>query len=145
MLFSSCIKSNDNEINDMYNSNLENRKEEEKGNNLLSYKLPNTDKQIHKAFNEYFERKYNKKIYERPFIEEEVLKDKNGEYLLYVAGEKRFVQDAIGCIDDFDNGPEFYVMECVERIDIKRDKSGVLTKLDVFLKHSLNTKYKILN
>lgn len=48
-------------------------------------------------------------------------------------------------MDDFDNGPEFYVMECVERIDIKRDKSGVLTKLDVFLKDSLNTKNKILN
>lgn len=35
-------------------------------------------------------------------------------------------------------------MEWVKRIDIKRVKSGVLKKMDIFLNHSLYKKYKIL-
>ena len=45
--------------------------------------LPYTDKSINKAFDEYFERKLNEKMYGYPFIEKEVLKNKNGAYLLY--------------------------------------------------------------
>ena len=77
-----------------------NAKDEEKRYNLLTYNLPYTDKSINKAFDEYFERKLNEKMYGYPFIEIEVLKNNNGEYLLYDPDESRFVKDTIACIPD---------------------------------------------
>ena len=58
------------------------KKEEEKRYNLLTYNLLYTDEKIHTAFDKYFERRYNEKMYGHPFIEKEVLKGRNGEYLL---------------------------------------------------------------
>lgn len=77
-----------------------NAKDEEKRYNLLTYNLPYTDKSINKAFDEYFERKPNEKMYGYPFIEIEVLKNNNGEYLLYDPDESRFVKDTIAGIPD---------------------------------------------
>lgn len=81
-------------------------------------------------------------MYEHPFIEKEGLKDENGEYLLYDSEEERFVEDDIACIPDSEGGPHFFVMHWVKKICIKRDKFGVLTKLDIFFKKSLYKKYK---
>ena len=120
------------------------KKEEEKRYNLLIYNLPYTDKKINKAFDEYFERKYNKTLYGQPFIEKEVLKDENGEYLFYDTELERFVEDNIACIPDLDDGPLYFQTHWVKKVEIKRDKSDVETKLDIFLKKSLfkkNIKY----
>ena len=58
------------------------KKEEERRCNF--YNLHHTDKEIRKAFDDYFERAYNGKMYGHPFIEEEVVVDSNGvEFLFY--------------------------------------------------------------
>ena len=86
MVVISAIKSN---ANATANANfVDIAKKEQRRYNLATYNLPYTDKKVHKAFGEYFERKYNEKKYGYKFIEEEVLEDKNGEYLLYVSGKK---------------------------------------------------------
>ena len=119
-----------------------NAKDEEKRYNLLPYNLPYTDKSINKAFNEYFERRFNEKMYGYPFIEKEVLKNKNGEYSLYDPDESRFVNclyswcgwwATLNCNTDW-----------VKKIYIKRDKSDVETTLDTFFKKSLYNIYQIL-
>lgn len=137
MVFISAMKCNANA-----NANFVDiaKKEEEKRYNLLTYNLPYTDEKIHKAFDEYLERKYNEKMYGHPFIEKEVLEGRNGEYLFYDLEEERFVEDNIACIPDLDDGPYFFVMDWVKKIYIKRDKSNVETKLDIFLKKSLYKK-----
>lgn len=60
MVFISAMKCNANA-----NANFVDiaKKEEEKRYNLLTYNLPYTDEKIHKAFDEYLERKYNEKMY----------------------------------------------------------------------------------
>ena len=83
-------------------------------------------------------------MYGHLFIEKEVLNDKNGEYLFYDTEEERFVEDNIACIPDAVGGPHFFVMDWVKKIYIKRDKSDIVTKLDLFLKKSLYKKYQIL-
>lgn len=85
------------------------KKEEEKRYNLLTYNLPYTDEKIHEAFDEYFERRYGEKMYGLPFIEKEVLKGRNGQYLLYDTEIERFVDDDIACIADAVGGPHFFV------------------------------------
>ena len=37
-------------------------------------------------------------MYGYPFIEKEVLKNKNGAYLLYDPDESRFVKDTVNCL-----------------------------------------------
>ena len=119
-----------------------NAKDEEKRYNLLPYNLPYTDKSINKAFNEYFERKFNEKMYGYPFIEKEVLKNKNGEYSLYDPDESRFVN----CLNSWCGW--WATLNCntdwVKKIYIKRDKSDVETTLDTFFKKSLYNIYQIL-
>ena len=44
--------------------------------------------------------KLNEKMYGYPFMEIEVLKNNNREYLLYDPDESRFVKDTIACIPD---------------------------------------------
>ena len=106
--------------------------------------LPYTDKQIPKALNKYFEREYNQKVYGYDFIEKEVLQDEKGEYLLYDSDDERFIKDTTACIPDTEGGPHYFNMDWVKRIDIKRDKSGGLTKLDLFKRHNLDKKFERL-
>ena len=80
-------------------------------------------------------------MYGHPFIEKEALKDENEEYLFYDTEIERFVEDNIACIPDAEGGPYYFVEDWVKRYDIKRDKSDVETKLDIFLKKSLYKKY----
>ena len=122
-----------------------NAKDEEKRYNLLTYNLPYTDRCINKAFDEYFERKCNEKMYGYPFIEKEVLKNKNGEYLLYDPDESRFVKDT-NCLYSWCGwlATLNFNTDWVKKIDIKRDKPYVETTLDTFLKKSLYNKYQIL-
>ena len=49
--------------------------------------------------------KLNEKMYGYPFMEIEVLKNNNREYLLYDPDESRFVKDTIACIPDAVGGP----------------------------------------
>ena len=105
--------------------------------------LPYSSKKIHKSFDLYFERKYNEKLYGYAFREKEVLKDEKGEYLLYDSDDDLFIEDNIACTEGHYNGPDYFVMDWVKRIDIKRDKSGVTTKLDLFKKHTSSKKFKI--
>ena len=73
MVFISAMKSNANaNANDDFVDIA--KKEEEKRYNLLTYNLLYTDEKIHKAFDKYFERRYNEKMYGHPFIGKEVLK-----------------------------------------------------------------------
>ena len=76
-----------------------------KKNDIIYYLITYTDKSISKAFDEYFDRKFNEKMYGYPFIEKEVLKNKNGTYLLYDPDESRFVKDTIASIPDAVGGP----------------------------------------
>lgn len=104
------------------------KKEDEKRYNFVTYNLPFTHKEIHKAFNEFFDRKYNEKRYGYAFIEKEAFKDENGKYLVndpenYDGYNYCFVTDNIACIPDTVGGPHFFIMHWLERFDIKRDKS----------------------
>ena len=76
-----------------------------KKNDIIYYLITYTDKSISKAFDEYFDRKFNEKMYGYPFIEKEVLKNKNGTYLLYDPDESRFVKDTTASIPDAVGGP----------------------------------------
>lgn len=106
--------------------------------------LPYSSEKLHKAFNEYFEREYSKKLYGYNFIEKEVLTDQNGEYLVYDSDDGRFIKDTVACIPDTEGDPHHFNTDWVKRIDTKRDKSGGLTKLDLFKRHNLDKKFKIL-
>ena len=81
-------------------------------------------KKIHKALNKYIERKYNKYRYGYAFIEKEVLRDHEGEYLLYDPDDDQFVEEAIAYID-MDRGKpkydrEYFVMHWVRKIRLER-------------------------
>ena len=102
--------------------------------------LPYSSKKLHESFDQYMEREYNLRKYGYDFIEKEVLTDQNGEYLLYGPDEQMFVQNSVACIPDTEGGPHHFNMDWVKRIDIKRDKSGGLTKLDLFKRHNLDKK-----
>lgn len=79
MVFISAMKSN---ANGNANFLVIAKKEEEKRYNLFTYNLYHRDKEIHKAFNEYFDREYNEKMYGQSFIEKTVLEDENGEFMI---------------------------------------------------------------
>ena len=93
---------------------------------------------------DYFEREYNLRKYNYAFIEKEVLSDQNGEYLLYDGDDARFVKDTVACIPYAEGGPDYFNMEWVERIDIKREKNPGLTKLFFFKNHKLDKKFLML-
>ena len=56
------------------------------------------------------------------FIEKEVLKNGLGEYLLYESDDDLFLEDSMARIDGHYNGPDYFVMDWVKKIDIYRDK-----------------------
>ena len=73
-------------------------------------------------------------MYGYPFIEKEVLKNKNGAYLLYDPDESRFVKDTVNCLYSWCGwlATLNFNTDWVKKIDIKRDKSDVETTLDTF-------------
>ena len=111
--------------------------------------LPHSSEKLHKSFDNYFEREYNQRKYGYDFIEKEVLSDQNGEYLLYDSDDDRFVINTIA-YRDLDRGwpeyeREYFNMDWVKRIDIKREKNPrVTTLLDLFKNVTLDRKYEIL-
>lgn len=88
-------------------------------------------------------------MYGHPFIEREVFEDENRECLLYDKEKEKTLEkideEDIGCIFLMTKVIfHYFVMNWIERIDIKRDKSNELSKLDVFKNKSLYKKYQIL-
>lgn len=76
-----------------------NKLQKQKLDNKLQFNLPYIDRKIHKVLNKYFEKKYDKYRYGYPFIEKEVLRDQDGEYLLYDPDDDLFLEDNIAVID----------------------------------------------
>ena len=73
--------------------------------------LHHSSEKLHKSFDNFFEREYNKKLYGYDFIEKEVLSDQNGEYLLYDPDDQVFVEDTVACIPDAEGGPHHFNMD----------------------------------
>ena len=108
--------------------------------------LPHSSEKLHKSFDNYFEREYNLKKYGYAFIEKEVLSDQNGEYLLYDGDDGRFVKDTVACIEGHYSGPDYFNMDWVKRIDIKREKinPNIRPILVLFKCVTLDEKYRML-
>lgn len=108
--------------------------------------LPHSSEKLHESFDNYFEREYNLKKYGYAFIEKEVLSDQNGEYLLYDGDDGRFVKDTVACIEGHYSGPDYFNMDWVKRIDIKREKinPNIRPILVLFKCATLDEKYRML-
>ena len=68
------------------------------------------------------------------FIEKEVLKNGLGEYLLYDSDDDLFLEDSMARIDGHYNGPDYFVMDWVKKIDIYSSQEAARQKT-IFAKH----------